>query len=680
MMDAIAKFSEKIPGLQKTVDAVAGGAEVAKNGVKDVIAATTERTKAVLDVGASVVETGKDAVLAVESKIAQIRDRLPGSVTKTLAFDYGFAGFKTEAGQVRFVRPDGTFLAGADGKALEFRHASQFSKYGAVVANEEGKFGMIGRDGKFLIEPKYDMIRDLSDERKIVAKDGKYMMIGKGADGIFEEKLHYDFITEPHQGRAIGVTRLEDGRELRELIQDTKGSRAKPLFERGTRVSYEIVDDFADDGIAAARLQERSATGKFQWQIIDQKGAHMGMKGTDGKAVFTIEADSPAEALNRFRDNRSEIEFTNNAARAKKAKTEVFSKFKELEAQGVRVIDTGVDGIYRLQKDTPNGILKGFANMKSGKMIPPTFQDAFFSDAKDGFMRVKQDGHWGVLDIKTGKFNIDPMKNEYASIQLSHERMGLFEVEVDHAVKNAGGAVENVRKVGLVGPTGNVLIEPKYAYIENPREGLYRGITHAQGDYSAVIEQSSFYDVAYAKAADGFGSGARVTGSDPLSTSVDAVLSANNVRTKIKGMEKAIDPFRRTLDSVTVSKFFSGSSEVFGEGKLSFPSYVAMNSLKGVSTKREVFEIFDQYSKERAIDFIRNYAETEHRGLSRLEIVRVQRKFQDEMKAALEDQFRLAFAGKNATGDRFLAETVQMYLDSSAQRNKHYGRTLLRAA
>ncbi len=503
---AIAAFAEKMPALQRTVDAVSSGAELAKNGVKEVVAVTSARASAVLEAGSSVVESGKEAVRTVEGAIANLRGRLPKRVRNGLSFERGFAIYESSPGKTAFVRPDGTFLTDAKGKAMEFRHASQFSKYGAVVANEEGKFGMIGRDGKFLIEPKYDMIRDLSDERKIVSLNGKYHMIGKDKSGVFAEKLTYDFITEPHQGRAIGVRKAADGSEIRELIQDRKGSRTKELISKTTGTPYELVDDFAEDGIAAARLRERSPSGKVQWEILGKDGRHIGIQDVEGKAKSVIEADNPAEALNRYREWKAELNFTNDFEKMARARGQILKKYPQLAEKSVNIIETNVDGVYRIQTEGPNGLLKGYVNMKHDVFIEPKFQDAFFNDAKDGFIRVKQDGKWGVIDVQTGEFRIDPKKFDYATIQVSNERMGLFEVEVDHLVGNADASIGTARRVGLVGPTGKVLIEPKYTYIENPREGLYRGISHAEGDYSKAIAQSSYFDVANASAADGIGS------------------------------------------------------------------------------------------------------------------------------------------------------------------------------
>lgn len=92
---------------------------MAFNGAKDVMATAKARVGAVLDVS-------MDAVDAAEAKVAKLRGRLPASIRKNLVFEGGFATYDVPGGGVRYVRPDGTYLKDASGKALEFRHAAQF--------------------------------------------------------------------------------------------------------------------------------------------------------------------------------------------------------------------------------------------------------------------------------------------------------------------------------------------------------------------------------------------------------------------------------------------------------------------------------------------------------------------------------------------------------------------------
>lgn len=173
-----------------------------KNGAKQVAEATAARANAVLEVGSEAVAKGKEVVDDVQTGIAKLRNRLPASIRKTLAFDYGFATYENPSGKFNYVRPDGTFLLDASGKPAEFRHVSQFTKFGAVVSESTtGKYGLIDRSGKYLIKPEFDMIRDLSADRKIVSQGGKYFMMNKNhKTGAYElSKDAFDFISEPHQ-------------------------------------------------------------------------------------------------------------------------------------------------------------------------------------------------------------------------------------------------------------------------------------------------------------------------------------------------------------------------------------------------------------------------------------------------------------------------------------------------
>ncbi len=99
-------------------------------------------------------------------------------------------------------------------------------------------------------------------------------------------------------------------------------------------------------------------------------------------------------------------------------------------------------------------------------------------------------------------------------------------------------------------------------------------------------------------------------------------------------------------------------------------------------SKARMFEIFEQFAKERANDFVRNFAETEHRILGRLDFMRVRQKFQTDMRSALEGQFMLALAGRNE-GEGVLADALRVYLDTKNPANKRpslFDRTALSAA
>lgn len=331
-----------------------------------------------------------------------------------------------------------------------------------------------------------------------------------------------------------------DGREIRTLISDgTRNNKGELHMKNRTlaipgdpqKRCYAFVDDFADDGIAAAQLPDPSASGKKVWHIIDDRGRPLNPKGHIAReGNHGIVADDPAEALNRFRELRIENRHVRDNLKLEKARNSLYEKFPHLKSEKIHVLETDVDGVYRVQKEGPNGFLKGYVNIKHDKFVDPQFDDVFYSDAKHGFVRVKKDGKWGTIDVKTGEPIIDVNKNDFKSIQVSNERLGLFEVEVDVPSKSGSGYPE--RRLGLVSSSGKILIEPKYTYIENPREGLYRGVVHAEGDYSKVAAQSSYFDVNFGHAEEGLGQGAKGAGRDGLTRVVDTAIAANDARMK----------------------------------------------------------------------------------------------------------------------------------------------------
>lgn len=77
---------------------------------------------------------------------------------------------------------------------------------------------------------------------------------------------------------------------------------------------------------------------------------------------------------------------------------------------------------------------------------------------------------------------------------------------------------------------------------------------------------------------------------------------------------------------------------------MGFSEYLALRSSGGVSDKRKLMAAFDDYSKERFADFVRNFAEVQHRSLSHLDMIRIRQKIQSEMRSEFEWQFRLMLA------------------------------------
>lgn len=105
--------------------------------------------------------------------------------------------------------------------------------------------------------------------------------------------------------------------------------------------------------------------------------------------------------MNRFRELRAENRIVRDSLKLDKARASLYEKFPHLKSERIFVMETDVDGVYRVQKEGPNGFLKGYVNLKHDKFVEPKFEDVFYSDAKHGFVRVKKDGKWGTIDVKT---------------------------------------------------------------------------------------------------------------------------------------------------------------------------------------------------------------------------------------------------------------------------------------
>lgn len=139
---------------------------------------------------------------------------LARNMRKGLIFEGGYALHETAdatgAKMLRFVGKDGKFLTDKSGKVLQFSEASNFGKLGAVTKGENGAYGLIGRDGEWIVDPNhgFQSIRHLSETKKIVQlPDGKFRTIDlidpKDNIGMKFTYGHdgrgFDFVTDPQE-------------------------------------------------------------------------------------------------------------------------------------------------------------------------------------------------------------------------------------------------------------------------------------------------------------------------------------------------------------------------------------------------------------------------------------------------------------------------------------------------
>lgn len=542
-------------GGDKLLEAVSGGAAAAVSKTRSAVDATLD---------------------ALHTPLINV-DRLSRSQMREAVFSHGIGAGKVtrmDGREVfRLVDAEGKFLRDPLGKFMDFDVLPSFRSDKTAIVAKNGKYGMIDRSGEKLIDYEFDSLQEFGSARKIAKKDGEFFLLEKDASGNWgrPSDKSYAFMTEPQEGVSIAIRQDEKGKMVRDIVRDDGTS--VPLLKK-----FEFVDDFTEDGFAAVRYKDPKK-GDL-WAVIDRDGEYVSFfdPKLKKKEIFrNVPASNAAEVIEQFRHTKAvrteTVEgFASNA---------LFRDARRLALRnGMKaenVAPTNVKGIFTVFADGK----KGYVNANTNVALKPKFDEIIAHDAADGFLRVKKDGKWGILDPETGKPFFDFESRGYASIQIQSVKDGLFEVEIPVA-----GPKGNVVKRGLIDHEGNVRIDPKYDYIESPSPGVYRGVNYEMnGKNFSISEASEFVHVG-----DGVSTVSHAK-FDATSTITTAARNANYLRSANEGiqglnvrtMSRAVEELRtaglsrimRGLDGVHGTKF--PSFDDYAQ-KLGFEPSVAHNS------------------------------------------------------------------------------------------------------
>lgn len=639
-----------VHAVSDTVDSVKDGTSFLKRKVGAQVDGIVSLSERVADKAKPVVDKAKAAADRVESSVAKFRDRLPASVRKTLSFDGGFATYKDPtSGKSRYVRPDGTFLKGSDGLPIQFEQGSTFSKTGAVVSFDGKKFGMLDRNGKLLIEAKFDTIRELSENRVVVGLDGKYEMLERGESGILRwKKVRYsevedlgrlESLSNPSEGRAFATALDSEGnRSVRMLRGD--GARTQSFTTPNGKERYDVFDDFSEDGFVAVRSAKEGKGGTHRWHILDREGKRYGLR-SEGDASTGFHAEDAADALNRFREQRKIGAYATLEGPLPENVLEklLSEKFPMFNSKKFKFEPTSSPDVFRVSERGRDG-RKGLLNARTGKHVPAEYEAINYSDVPEGYARVKKDGYWGLVDVETGEVDIVPEKHKFVSLSVSNERIGIFEAEVEIFPGNPDLDIPAVRKTGLVSANGKILIEPKYDRIVHPREGLYQGVSVDPEHPGKIVGRPARFDSAHAESFKSAGGGANFH-TDGFGSVTKSAMSLNNARIRVGSAERSIDPFRRVFKEITPQRFFSSDPDLFGPGKPSFEQVLRKSFPIVPPTKTALLAEFERFAAARSHDFVEHYANVQGRPLSAVDSVRIRYLFSGEMRDYVENRLNL---------------------------------------
>lgn len=216
------------------------------------------------------------------------------SAERIYAFKNGFARImkKDDAGQkYGYINEKGQIL-------LEciYDDATDFSEKGVAVVAKDGKYGIIDKTGKEIIQFKYDYICEYNNGRAKVFNDGKYGYLNPGGREII--KCKYDSITDfKDNDYAIAI---KDGKEYfinrsekvvsidtyldLSVQNNTLITKVDGLFGCVNKKGKQIIEaeylkiDAFDDAIACYKSCTSEIYGLYDLYVTDK----------DGKTLFAV--------------------------------------------------------------------------------------------------------------------------------------------------------------------------------------------------------------------------------------------------------------------------------------------------------------------------------------------------------------------------------------------------------
>ena len=338
------------------------------------------------------------------------------------------------------------------------------------------KCGVIGSDGKWIIEPVFDEIKDFNDGYAIVKVEDKYGVINDKGDFVIEAaydeiKHGIDFyILVKNKKEGIGDPKRKflippKYNSVRQkfssngLIEIEKRNKYGLINTDGKEIikpNFDYIDsDFNKNGYIRVKIED-----KYGW--VNKKGSFL--------------TDQLYEESHDFKEDIAAVKLN--------------GRWGYIDIEGNIVADPKFDTIY----DFKNGVAIagisghfGLIDKSGGWIVDPKFDE--IREFNDGIAPAKIfnsklfSSKWGFID-ETGQFIIEPefddiqnFMGEYAQVN-SNGKWGLIDRKGNWFVKpeyeeiknfvNELAVIVNDGKEGLIDKSGKVIISP--AYDEIPTE------------------------------------------------------------------------------------------------------------------------------------------------------------------------------------------------------------------
>lgn len=357
--------------------------------------------------------------------------KIPAKFSNSTAFKEGMAWVEMPKKGWGLIDRNGNFL-------IEPTYSNaQFVTSDISFVTKRGKWGVIDKAGNYVVKAEYDQVTILRDSTVRVWKDGKSGLIDKTGKYIVE--LKYD---------DVGF--FQNG-----MVKVWKGGKCGFVNEKGEEAippQFKSGDNFSE-GFALVRVD--SASQKF----IDKKGNFRFPSLQIENAFSFYEGLAPIkeregkfgyiDSTGKYKINpqyEQAFPFSKGIAWVKLEK-ESLKGWGIIDTEGKLITDTLFEKYrYSAGKFTAvkQGDKWGFITSDGKVLVPPAFEEV--QNFAEGYAAVKQNGLWGFID-STGKVI---GKIEYSEAGSFFEGMA---------------AVQKDNKWGFINTTGSLIVPIKFTQL-----------------------------------------------------------------------------------------------------------------------------------------------------------------------------------------------------------------------
>lgn len=371
-----------------------------------------------------------------------------------------------------------------NGQAVEpvYDWIHYFGSIAGVIGMVEtkGKYGLVGADGKFVLEPKYDEIREFNDGVSHVKLGDKYGYLD--SDGSFLTGIEYEEITSFRKGLSLVRKNGKWG-----ILKIDGTYKADPIYDR---VSV------WDDRIEVILNGEKK------------------LLNSDGSSKF----DGDYEYMYPFAG-------ITGASKVKKNGKEIIvdSKGKPVFKKDFDTIGDFENGLASI---TLNGKM-GFLTLDDKYLVSPIY-DSAYKDLTEDYYQTKDNEMWGLI-LKDGTV-IKPMSEAPITFKGDY---GIIRIGQKQTYINKSGKRLTSETFDYCNPVsdgmGRVMANSKTSYINTSGKLMNRSFDFGE-DFSegyACVYDSGRYRFIDKNGVFVFGDAARYYSAKPFSSGLAAFMADN---------------------------------------------------------------------------------------------------------------------------------------------------------